>query len=1478
MKKPAERIGAALVLSTVALLLSSCLQPDASGTVSAGDWPQWRYDAGRGAVTPDALPESLHLQWVRQLPTPIPAWPPSQPTLRFDVSYAAVAAGKTLFVPSMVTDSVTAYDTETGAQQWRFYTDGPVRFAPIASDGKVWFASDDGFLYCVDASDGSLLWRFQGGPYERRGLGNERLISTWPIRGGPVLRDGVIYFTAGIWPFMGIFVHAVDATTGEAVWTNSGAGSTYTVQPHGSPAFAGLVPRGHLAATEHGLIVPGGRTRPGCYDLETGEFRYFEFGDKGGGSFHVTARDKWFFFSGSIQQIADGKKIDGVCPILHDDQTLYGLQGGRLHAQSPQTELVETTTKDRKGNVTKAKKLTLEKQWNVSLGRFSGELFLKAGPRFYAGGDGTVAAYVAQAGDEKADVVWSAKIDGQPWTMLAADKKLFVITVEGKIYCFGEKAGKPTQHATATAASDADANPWKSYAEGIVRTAKATDGYGIVLGLGSGRLTEALLDVSALRLIVVDPDAKKIEAFRLRMDAAGLYGLRVSAHVGNPAEYHFPPYIAQLIVSEDPKSAGLVGSAEAIGSVFAALRPYGGTACLPIPLEQLQTPVEQAQLQNAELRAAGKSWSVLVREGALPGAADWTHNYADAGNSVVSADQRTKAPLGLLWFGGPPNDDVLPRHGHGPSPLVAAGRLFIEGPDMLRATDIYTGRPLWQRRLPGLGMYYDNTSHQPGAGEIGSNYVALEDAVYVVYGSNILELDSATGRTMRQFGLEPTPENPKPNWGYIGAWDDLLVATSTPVVPVKKPSPTKTALTADLDPAAEYVPLIRVNEQWQYLAGSDPVGDWTAPGYAATDWKMGGAGFGYGDNDDRTVFGDMKTQYTRVYIRRTFDAEAAKDATAMILKINYDDGFIAYLNGKEIARAKVKQGRGKDATGIGSHEADGYETFPIDGFRDLLLPGKNVLAIEGHNDDADSSDFSLDPSVLIGRARDTTERPTTVIKSGTVGNQWNSVRWGSASRRLIVIDRKSGKELWSRPAKYGFRHNSIALGGEPGGGILFCIDAMSRAKQKALERLGKPPADYTPRLLALDMRSGEEIWSTEEDLFGTFLNYSAEHKILLQSGSAARDRASDESAAGMVAYRASDGDVIWKDLSRTFGGPCMLHHDTIIMQDYVPTAADLIERGTHPLTGEPFSLRKSSVGNGMAISLLTGKPKTRKHPITGATLPWTYKRNYGCNTVIGSEHLLTFRSAAAGFYDLATDGGTGNLGGFKSSCTSNLIVAGELLNAPEYTRTCTCRYQNQTSLAMVHDPNVELWTFNAFEWDGTPVRRVGVNFGAPGDRMADNGTLWLDYPSTGGPSPDIPIKIEAEDATYYRQHSSQVLAEQADGELPWVTASGVEGPGSVTLTLATGSTKPRKYTVRLHFAEPENLAASGRVFDVLLQGKKVLSGFNIVEQAGGINHAIVKEFRGIKAADRLKVSLIANDQSSSHAPVLGGIEVAAEGP
>lgn len=96
------------------------------------------------------------------------------------------------------------------------------------------------------------------------------------------------------------------------------------------------------------------------------------------------------------------------------------------------------------------------------------------------------------------------------------------------------------------------------------------------------------------------------------------------------------------------------------------------------------------------------------------------------------------------------------------------------------------------------------------------------------------------------------------------------------------------------------------------------------------------------------------------------DAGIKTDDFTMLLKIRYDDGFIAYLNGEEIARKNVAKGNGKEASGIEGHDADKEEVIEIDKKHNKHLKiAKNVLAIEGHNQRLDSSDFSLDPKLFL---------------------------------------------------------------------------------------------------------------------------------------------------------------------------------------------------------------------------------------------------------------------------------------------------------------------------------------------------------------------------------------------------------------------------------------------------------------------------------------------------------------------------------
>ena len=1438
-----------------------------SAAVHGYDWPMWRYNAGRSAASPEQLPAQLHLQWVRKLAAPKPAWPESQDRLQFDASYEPVVAGKTVFVGSMVSDNVTAYDTETGAEKWRFYCDGPVRFAPVVFKDKLYFASDDGYLYCLNAGDGSLIRKFLAGPSANKVIGNNRLVGTWPVRGGPVLYDEAIYFAASIWPFMGTFIYAIDAETADIIWTNSGSGSTYLMQPHSSPAFAGVAPQGYLVATEDKLLIAGGRSVPAAYDRRTGKFLYYHLNKYGKmGVCKVMASGDYFFNDGSIYKLSNGLGISRAPASVIAENAIIGRRNNTVVAY--QIEPGAKSAKD---------------VWQTDTLPQLDRIHIAAGSHVYGSGkDGTIIAIDIPADSSQAEVSWQAKVDGEVWSMLAADGRLFVITLEGNLYCFAENKTEPTQYTLrekryalgstggSRTAPTAGSGQWADKAEQILEMTGQKEGYCLLPGLGTGELLYQLISQTGLHIIAIDPDAEKVAAIRRQLDDAGLYGNRVSVHAGDITTMLLAPYMANLIVSEDLHAAGASKGDVFIERVFHSLRPYGGTACFSFPQMKhaaVFKRMAELNLPGREITSSG-DFLLLVRAGALPDSADWTHQYGDAANTVMSYDKSVKAPLGLLWFGGPSNDKILPRHGHGPSPQVVGGRLFIEGRNMIRAVDVYTGRLLWERQFEDLGKFYDNTAHQPGANEIGSNYVTVSDAVYIVYRDNIHLLDPATGKTKKEFSM---PGQDKPNFGSLAVWEDLLLATSSPLhVPLMDGTGRKIL-------PKNSKSIIKKGADWKYLAGAHPSRGWMQPDFNDDKWETAPAGFGYRDDDINTTLKNMWNRYSVVYLRKSFNLTEPDKIAELGLVVKYDDAFIAYLNGQEILRVGVTSGSGRRASRVGKHEADNWEYFRIDNHANFLRAGTNVLAIEGHNEKASSSDFCLHPYlVAVANGKSGIAKSVGGFALNDVTGITPNSDYSSGSKMLVAMNRHTGDVLWKRNADYSFRHNAIAMAV----GKVFCIDGMSDAKLATLRRRGiKSTKGHT--LYALEARTGEVIWQANEGIFGTWLAYSIEYDVLLEAGSRSGDRANDEVDKGMTAYRATDGQVLWRTDDR-YKGPPIIYHDWIITQ-----------------TGGGSS---SAADEAKVFNLLSGKHVTREHPMTGETIPWTWIRFKGCNTAIASENLLTFRSASGAFVDLTAGQGTASIGGFKSGCTSNLIIANGVLNAPDYTRTCICSYQNQASLALIHMPEVGYWTFDYYlkPREPVPVKQVGINFGAPGNRYTENGTLWLEFPSVGGPSPDIPVRASYENPKWFRHHSSRVK-----GEFNWISASGVKGlrdvavrmfiqpgknPSSVDAfdkhieKIPTWSEEeikgafeqPRPYTVRLIFAETEDYGIGQRLFNVSIQDQQVLEAFDIVKEAGRINQLVVKEFKGINVIDDLKIALTPTAESQAP-PLLCGIEIIADG-
>lgn len=1213
----------------VCVLLASAAAGQDRPAGGDSDWPMWRRDAAHTGTTPRALADRLHLHWSREFPALQPGWP-DQPKIQMDAVYEPVVLGRTMFIPSSRSDSVTAVDTRTGEKRWTFFCDGPVRTVPAAWEGRVYVASDDGFLYCLDAEKGGVLWKFRGGPADRRILGNERLISTWPARGAPVIADGIVYFGAGIWPFMGIFLHALDARTGAVVWTNEGDGSMYMLQPHTTDSFAGIAPQGPMTVIGDNLLISGGRSVPACYDRKTGKFKFFKYADNGRrGGADVSAIGNLYFAGGLAYDLATGLYVGEFSRPLAVTEDLF-CYGGKskdlLLSKPPAMTVVETV--DRKG----AK--MLKNQWKMgppeTVEMPLVTALLRAGKRVYAGSEGRITAF--QLGS-KTKEAWRTEIEGTPASLLAADDRLFIVTREGMIHCFGPGRQERVAHAWKESTA-----PWEIAAGG-------PEGYSVLIGAADAASLGSPSVQKSVGTIVLDSDAARVDRTRRALESAGLYGPRVAVHVGD-ASTPLPPYLATTIRVE----AGPLAPAN-LRRLFDTLRPYGGRMLVKKELASkgdLDQRVSEWGLEGAKL-AETESHVVLSREGPLPGAANWTHEHADAANTRVSKDSIVRAPLGLLWFGGPSHEGILPRHGHGPQPHVIDGRLIIEGIDKVRATDIYSGRLLWETSLPGVGDFYNNVIHQPGANGSGSNIVSTSDGIYVAWKKKCVRLDPPTGRILAEFEVPGGTSD----WTCLSLADDLLIG------------------------------------------GSDPTVEMTIP----------------------------------------------------------------------------KQAQG------------GFDADP-----NVVVPAeiKKLMSFRPDNDSR------------------------------------------SSSYRLFVMDRKSGRVLWQASARAGFRHNSICVGG----GRLYVIDRLSGPQVDRMKKDGKP-VTTPPLLLAFDLKDGREIWRSEEGVFGTFLSYSSARDVLVEAGRVARDTIKDE-PKGMRAWRAADGKVIWK---KDYSGPGMIHGDTILCG----------EKG--------------------ACDLMTGAPRGRIHPITGQPVEWVWTRNYGCNTPAASQHLMTFRSGAAGYFDLAGDGGTGNLGGFKSGCSNNLIVAGGLLNAPDYTRTCICSYQNQASLALVPDRDAEMWTFFGTTEIKGPVKRIGVNLGAPGDRRAENGTLWVEHPSVGGKSPVAPVALDGP-VERFRKHSSRI----GGAGIPWVAASGMKGLTSLTLTLDKAAKEEQPYTVRLHFVEPDGLSAGQRTFDVTLQGQEILKDFDISREAGGPDRALVKEFT-VPASAELKLKFVRRKGT----PLLCGLEVGAGG-
>lgn len=793
--------------------LASC---GAGGAWAAGDWPQWRHDANRSGATEDPGPGGPALLWERALPFPDPAYD-HQYRMCADASYAPVAAGGTLFLPSNVSDEVMALALETGEMRWRFLAEGPVRVAPVWVDGRVCFGSDDGYLYCVSADGGRLLWKARGAPEglpDRRMLVNGRMCSRWPVRGAPVERGGVIFFGAGIWPEEGVYVCAVRAETGEVVWRKDSL--SYVRQgmsDHGRAYDISLPPQGYLAIIDGKLAVPSGRSLAAWFDPAIGAMEpytcFYVKTNPPRGTWWVTGIDRycvqggnWFGTRPDAAPEMDPGLREARSALFWSSETpeneLYVIRNRpflnadtmRLHNENWYTEPVLTRDAIYQSEfASESKYLVPRGHTRVSFPAYDKIVARDLrNPRWASArqmhlGAGRKAVTIPRL---EFPVIWEME---SPLRVLAkAGSQLFAggsnVVASIAIPETGEKArvawqaranGTPVHalvadqklvvvtHSGRVACFGAGGKGERVVGEarpdGDVAHGSPAGGFGLVLGWGDGTRAEALAGKEHCRVVVLEPDGAKADAARRELAGRGWHGRRVQVLMGGPGLVGLTPYWANRVVGDAGEFLAL--GEGGMAAVLDALRPHTGEM-------RLCNGAGRSDRVRPLLASRGgysvnvKGGDLVVRREAPPdGAAEWTHEAGDAGNGFASADRLVKWPLGVLWYSGDIDRYFTPathfQHERNPYPLVIDGRMFIITGEKIHCVDIYTGNYLWRAEMP-LTPYVKTRffdSRQYGR-PTDRNCVVAEDWIYVVGGDKVHAFDVATGKETRVIDI-PEP-------------------------------------------------------------------------------------------------------------------------------------------------------------------------------------------------------------------------------------------------------------------------------------------------------------------------------------------------------------------------------------------------------------------------------------------------------------------------------------------------------------------------------------------------------------------------------------------------------------------------------------------------------------------------------------------------------------------------------------------------
>jgi hypothetical protein len=421
------------------------------------DWPCYRHDAWRSGSTTARVPAQLKILWQAELDS----WPQGpiaddwrqNSFVRGPVT-APVSAGGLVFVARSDRHQVVALDAASGARRWAFTASGRIDTAPTIDRGLCLFGTRSGWVYCLRADDGRLVWRLRAAPIDEQIVAYGQLESPWPVAGSVLVVDGLACFAAGRQPLAdgGIRVFAVEPASGAVRWVQR----LNTVPQTEFYAAAGLEFEAFDLLRREGSTVALSRW---LYDLPTGRMTCDAKNGFArlttGGAGVIVPRGCWSYGPRyESEQIKDRPFLDPL--VVFRDDTLFGCaqdrqsvyrrdfhlgQGEQFDAEWYSKWEVQSQAR-KGGDLWRSQRLARGARWSLPTSAWFGApariaaMLLTPDALFLIGEGGTLAALAPQDGK----LLTRLDVPAPLWDGLAAaGDRLLLTTQDGKLLCLARQ-------------------------------------------------------------------------------------------------------------------------------------------------------------------------------------------------------------------------------------------------------------------------------------------------------------------------------------------------------------------------------------------------------------------------------------------------------------------------------------------------------------------------------------------------------------------------------------------------------------------------------------------------------------------------------------------------------------------------------------------------------------------------------------------------------------------------------------------------------------------------------------------------------------------------------------------------------------------------------------------------------------------------------------------------------------------------------